>query len=133
MSAKRTKDRRIYHSGFDLAVENLYIDELANLNISTVNIKTAFKDGHAIFEQFLTNTKTISGRLAQKRGSGNVDGLGYYEGFNARSSDVLLPAFLAAVQGKDAGSSKLRIQSFYSGSELGAGNVHRIEICSNYQ
>ncbi|MFV0219001.1 cell surface protein SprA [Empedobacter falsenii] len=107
LSAKRTKDRRIYHSGFNLAVENPYIDELANLNISTVNIKTAFKDGDAIFEQFLTNTKTISGRLAQKRGSGNVDGLGYYEGFNARSSDVLLPAFLAAVQGKDAGSSKL--------------------------
>lgn len=107
LSAKRTKDRRIYHSGFNLAVENPYIDELANLNISTVNIKTAFKNGDAIFEQFLTNTKTISGRLAQKRGSGNVDGLGYYEGFNARSSDVLLPAFLAAVQGKDAGSSKL--------------------------
>ena len=107
LSAKRTKDRRIYHSGFNLAVENPYIDELANLNISTVNIKTAFKDGDAIFEQFLTNTKTISERLAQKRGSGNKDGLGYYEGFNARSSDVLLPAFLAAVQGKDAGSSKL--------------------------
>ncbi|QLL59350.1 T9SS outer membrane translocon Sov/SprA [Empedobacter falsenii] len=107
LNAKRTKDRRIYHSGFNLAVENPYIDELANLNISTVNIKTAFKDGDAIFEQFLTNTKTISERLAQKRGSGNKDGLGYYEGFNARSSDVLLPAFLAAVQGKDAGSSKL--------------------------
>ena len=107
LNAKRMKDRRIYHSGFNLDVANPYIDELTNLNISTVNIKTAFKDGDAIFDQFLTNTKTISERLAQKRGSGNKDGMGYYEGFNARSSDVLLPAFLAAVQGKDAGSSKL--------------------------
>lgn len=115
LSAKRTKDRRLYHTSFnkyeviddEFRFKNPYIDELANLNISTVNIKTAFKNGDAIFEQFLTNTKTISGRLAQKRGSGDKDELDYYEGFNARSSDVLLPAFLAAVQGKDAGSSKL--------------------------
>ncbi len=114
LSAKRTKDRRLYHTSFnkyevidEFRFKNPYIDELANLNISTVNIKTAFKNGDAIFEQFLTNTKTISGRLAQKRGSGDKDELDYYEGFNARRSDVLLPAFLAAVQGKDAGSSKL--------------------------
>ncbi|WP_413532825.1 cell surface protein SprA [Empedobacter brevis] len=107
LNAKRMKDRRIYHSGFNLAVENPYIDELTNLNISTVNIKTAFKNGDAIFDQFLANTKTISGRLAQKRGVGEKDNLDYYKGFNARSSDVLLPAFLSAVQGKDAGSSKL--------------------------
>lgn len=115
LNAKRMKDRRMYHSGFNqyeivndrFEFTNPYIDELTNLNISTVNIKTSFKDGDAIFEQFLANTKTISGRLAQKRGSGNKDAMDYYEGFNARSSDVLLPAFLAAVQGKDAGSSKL--------------------------
>ena len=106
LSAKRMKDRRIYHSGFNLNVENPYIDELSNLNISTVSLKTAFKDGDAIFQQFLSNTRTISSRLGRERGAGQ-DGLGYYEGYNARSSDVILPAFLAAVQGKDAGSSKL--------------------------
>ncbi|WP_333662879.1 cell surface protein SprA [Chishuiella changwenlii] len=116
LNAKRMKDRRLYQSGFNLFTEvnnervyspNPYIDELTTLNISTISLKTAFKDGDAIFEQFLANTKTISGRLARQRGSGNEDGMGYYEGFNARSTDVLLPAFLAAVQGKDASSNKL--------------------------
>ena len=106
LNAKRMKDRRIYHSGFNLDVENPYIDELSNLNISTVSLKTAFKNGDLIFNQFLDNTRVISNRLGRQRGS-NQDGLGYYEGFNARSSDVILPAFLAAVEGKDANSSKL--------------------------
>jgi len=107
LNAKRMKDRRIYHSGFNLAVQNPYIDELTNLNISTVNIRTAFKDGDAIFEQFLANTKTISGRLGRTRGSSENEELGYYEGFSEKSSDVLLPAFLSAVQGKDASGYKL--------------------------
>ncbi len=107
LNAKRMKDRRIYHSGFNLAVQNPYIDELTNLNISTVNIKTAFKDGDAIFEQFLANTRTISGRLGRTRGSSENEDLGYYEGFSEKSSDVLLPAFLSAVQGKDASGYKL--------------------------
>ena len=107
LNAKRMKDRRIYHSGFNLAVQNPYIDELTNLNISTVNIRTAFKDGDAIFEQFLVNTKTISGRLGRTRGSSENEDLGYYEGFSEKSSDVLLPAFLSAVQGKDASGYKL--------------------------
>ncbi|MGV0829079.1 cell surface protein SprA [Empedobacter brevis] len=107
LNAKRMKDRRIYHSGFNLAVQNPYIDELTNLNISTVNIRTAFKDGDAIFEQFLANTKTISGRLGRTRGSSENEDLGYYEGFSEKSSDVLLPAFLSAVQGKDASGYKL--------------------------
>jgi len=107
LNAKRNKDRRIYHSGFNLNIPSPYKDELSNLNISTVNIKTAFKNGDAIFDQFIENTKTISGRLGNARGVAKKDDLGYYEGFNDRSSDVLLPAFLAAVAGKDASSAKL--------------------------
>ncbi|WP_314243342.1 cell surface protein SprA [Empedobacter tilapiae] len=122
LNAKRTKDRRIYHSGFnwyrketeygtevvnEYFQPNRYIDDLANLNISTINIKTAFKNGDAIFDQFLANTKTISERLGKARGSSKNGILGYYEGFSEKSSDVLLPAFLSAVQGKDANGYKL--------------------------
>ena len=122
LNAKRTKDRRIYHSGFnwyrketeygtevvnEYFQPNRYIDDLANLNISTINIKTAFKNGDAIFDQFLANTKTISERLGKARGSSKDETLGYYEGFSEKSSDVLLPAFLSAVQGKDANGYKL--------------------------
>jgi len=107
LNVKRSKDKRLYHSGFNLATPNPYIDELVNLNISTISINTSFKNGDAIFQQFLSNLQTISNRLGNARGVTNRDVMGYYEGFNARNSDVLMPAFLAAVQGKNANSSKL--------------------------
>ncbi|WP_313373699.1 cell surface protein SprA [Chishuiella sp.] len=107
LSALRSKDSRIYHSGFNLTEENPYIDQLVNLNISTISINTSFKNGDEIFKQFLSNLQTISNRLGTARGVTQKDAMGYYEGYNARSADVLLPAFLSAVQGKNANSTKL--------------------------
>ena len=115
LNAKRMKDRRLYHTSFNqyeivnekFRFKNQYIDELTNLNISTVSFKTAFTDGDAIFNQFIENTKIISGRLGRANGTTSVDQLGYYTGYSDKSSDVLLPAFVSAIEGKDAGSSKL--------------------------
>lgn len=118
LNAKRTKDYRKFHSGFNtfkwiedplnpgqeiyVHAPNPYMDQLGNLNVSNINIATAFKDGNAIYTDFIKNTKTISSRLSSLVGSD-----GYADGYSIASSDVLLPAFVAAVEGKNASKSRL--------------------------
>lgn len=112
----------------DTYAENYNIDQLTgeyrsvtpntfgNFNISTNMIKTAFKessrDQSQTFEDFRSNRLVIANRLASNAGinindPSNIDENGYPKGFGRSSQDVLLPAFLAAYTGKDAGSVKL--------------------------
>ena len=90
-----------------------------NFSMSVVTIKTAFEkmgesgvDESDAFNQFKKNRFTIANRLASQReitsgGSYNPfppgSESGYPDGYGPNSPEVLIPAFLAAYTGQDAG------------------------------
>ncbi len=93
--------------------------ETGNFSMSTLTWGTAFfamgkgEVHHSeAFEKFKENRQTIAHRLAQQRGSDNNFGYNpsapheqyptYPDGYGPNSVEVLVPAFLAAYQGKDA-------------------------------
>jgi cell surface protein SprA len=87
-----------------------------NFNISTSLIKTAFsksdETGSDAFNDFRANRLTIANRLATQAGidindPGNLDADGFPIGYGKSNQAVLLPAFLSAYSGKDAGKVKL--------------------------
>lgn len=98
-----------------------------NYQISTIMIKTAFGssdvNGSEAFDQFRANRIVIADRLAEQHygtpdfpryvASADDDfataNAGYPVGFGRNNQAVLLPAFLAAYQGKDAGGAKTSI------------------------
>ncbi|MFL9843110.1 T9SS outer membrane translocon Sov/SprA [Flavobacterium rhizosphaerae] len=100
-----------------------------NFQISTILIKTAFMksdvNGSEAFDQFRENRMIIAERVASayynvsvdqlerytSDGSGNFSDInaGYPKGFGKTSQAVLLPAFLAAYSGKDAGDANTGI------------------------
>jgi len=100
---------------------NGFIDETipafitGNFSTSHSMFSTAFKDGDELFQQLRTNRVAISRRLGEQAGidvndPSNIDPVtGTVIGFGNNSQDVLLPAFLAAYSGKDAGKVKLGI------------------------
>ncbi|MFH0867062.1 MAG: cell surface protein SprA [Bacteroidota bacterium] len=86
-------------------------------SVSFFSWNTAFKvdnkTSHAneTFEKFKENRIIIAWRLAQENDYGNdatVDSTGFPEGYGPTSQDVLIPAFLAAYTGKDAGTIGLK-------------------------
>ncbi|HLA55843.1 MAG TPA: cell surface protein SprA [Flavobacterium sp.] len=85
-----------------------------NFSISTVLIKTAFsqsdENGSAAFDDFRANRLTIANRLAENHYGGTgfpIDADGFPVGFGKNSQAVLLPAFLSAYTGSDAGGISL--------------------------
>ncbi|MGJ8664924.1 MAG: cell surface protein SprA [Patiriisocius sp.] len=115
---------RIYAENYS---ENYIIDDglynsltpvtSGNFNISTLLIGTAFQqttDAQSqAFDDFRSNRLIVANRLATEfYGTENfpVDqDTGYPVGFGATSQDVLLPAFLAAYKGSDAGNEETGI------------------------
>ena len=90
--------------------------ETGTFSMSTLTWKTAFFSigketitSSQAFEDMKDNRKIIAQRLANKRASaGNYDAFsahasdaGYPEGYGSNSPEVMIPAFLAAYQGKD--------------------------------
>jgi len=84
-----------------------------NLNISTILIKTAFNNStetsSQTFETFRENRVEVARRLAAERGlnPNDVDEDGFPRGIGKTNQAVILPAFIAAYSGKDAGNVKL--------------------------
>jgi cell surface protein SprA len=87
-------------------------------SISTVLIKTAFstsdENTSSAFDDFRTNRLTVANRLAVQRGiditnPSNLDADGYPQGYGKNNQAVLLPSFLAAYSGSDAGNASLGI------------------------
>ncbi|RBP34370.1 protein involved in gliding motility SprA [Oceanihabitans sediminis] len=112
---------RIYAENFaenfnvnsDLEYQSLTPNSFGNFTISSALIKTAFSKSDEIeskpFEDFRENRLIIAERLAEKfYGNTNYtrDAEGFPEGFGKSSQAVLLPAFLAAYKGQDAGKTK---------------------------
>ena len=85
-----------------------------NFSISTILIKTAFSasdvNGSGAFEDFRSNRLIVANRLAENfYGTSDypLNADGYPAGFGKNSQAVLLPSFLAAYSGADAGGVSL--------------------------
>ncbi|MCB0425192.1 MAG: cell surface protein SprA, partial [Mangrovimonas sp.] len=116
-----TENYKIEDTNFDgiLDYNSLTPNTFGNFSISTIMLKTSFsksdENSSKAFEEFRQNRLEIARRLAQQNGvdmsnpnnfeNGNTNG--YPLGYSKSSQAVLLPAFLAAYTGKDAGSVKL--------------------------
>lgn len=137
MSVQPIKDLKIelnasYEKSENFSVYNRYYDTLeidgvniieqfhqespvtsGNFSVSTLSISTAFSTNdddyvNSAFEEFSANREVVSRRLSFERGEGvQVDTSNYYEGYGGQHPDVLLPAFIAAYTGRDAGSVNL--------------------------
>lgn len=105
LNAKRASSFRSVETGFNLGA-NTYVDRFETLNSSNIAISTAFMDPDQMYQTFVENTQIISQRLGMANGMApGTDG--YYEGYGKANYDVLVPAFIAAVEGKDASKSSL--------------------------
>ncbi|TRO64230.1 cell surface protein SprA [Christiangramia sabulilitoris] len=84
-----------------------------NFNISTILLRTAFNNSTEVssetFETFRENRLEVARRIAEQRGLDptDVDEEGFPRGIGKTNQAVLLPAFIAAYSGKDAGKVKL--------------------------
>lgn len=92
----------------DLTYQSLTPNTYGNFNITNLMIGTAFQkstiDGSPTFDTFRTNRLAVANRLATEFYGGNNfsrDADGFPEGFSRNSQQVLLPAFLAAYEGRD--------------------------------
>lgn len=111
LNAKRNSSFRTSEHAFNLRTHdnphlNTYLDRQQTLNSSNIAIATAFMNPDAMYQKFLDNTQIISERLGMANAMAPT-GDGYYDGFGLSNYDVLIPAFVAAVEGRDAGKSSL--------------------------
>jgi cell surface protein SprA len=116
---KKTSNRSAYFKRTnphpDSTFQYLAEQELGSYQISYYSMGTLFDRNYfEIFEQFEANREIISQRLATELGilsPHDVDSEygDYYEGFGRYQTDVLIPAFLAAYNGKDANTVGLDV------------------------
>src|SRR5690606_32250906 len=103
LNAKRQSSFRSSETGFNLRTADNYqsiypyIDRQQSLNSSNIAISTSFMNPDALFEKFKENTQIISERLGMANGMAPL-GDGYYDGYGLSNYDVLIPAFVAAVE-----------------------------------
>lgn len=109
-----TENYRVNDLGDELEYESLTPNSFGNFNISTVLIKTAFSKSDETqskaFNEFRNNRLTVANRLAEEfygTTAFPVDAEGYPVGFGKNSQAVLLPSFLSAYSGQDAGKVSL--------------------------
>lgn len=111
LNAKRTSTFRSSEFAFNQRTADdpsirTYIDRQQSLVSSNIAIATAFKNPDALYQSFIDNSMIISERLGMAHGMAPL-GDGYYDGFGLSNYDVLIPAFVAAVEGRSAKSSSL--------------------------
>ncbi|ASU36035.1 T9SS outer membrane translocon Sov/SprA [Mucilaginibacter xinganensis] len=95
-------------------IQNLSPITSGDYSVSYLTIATAFSKSKGVdntsptFQKFLDNRAVISQRLgSQNPNSTGTPVGGFSDGYSANSQNVLVPAFLAAYAGKDAGKSGL--------------------------
>ncbi len=71
-------------------------------NMSFFTLRTSFKNGDAVFQEFLNSRSIISSRLGEQNKYSDAVIDQYSKGYNRTSQDVLIPSFLAAYSGKSA-------------------------------
>ncbi len=92
--------------------ENLSPFTTGDYSVSFISIGTAFseKNGNTfskLFNQFMSNRQVVSQRLGAQNVNSRGSSLGFADGYDRNSQDVIVSAFLAAYTGKDASSSSL--------------------------
>ncbi|WP_449288931.1 T9SS outer membrane translocon Sov/SprA [Mucilaginibacter litoreus] len=113
--AFKTQDRN-YQTNFKYLestqrIENLSPVTTGTYSISYMSLATAFsKSGDAtrtsaVFQQFLDNRSVISQRLGRTNPNSAGAAGGFADGYGPNAQNVLVPAFLAAYSGKNAGKS----------------------------
>ncbi|WP_298950790.1 cell surface protein SprA [uncultured Nonlabens sp.] len=92
----------------ELTYQSLTDNTFGNFNITNLMIGTAFQkstiEDSETFDNFRSNRLTVADRLATSFYGNSTfgrDGDGYPLGFSRNSQQVLLPAFLAAYEGRD--------------------------------
>tara|TARA_R110002049_G_scaffold17238_4_gene67407 strand:- start:918 stop:8060 length:7143 start_codon:yes stop_codon:yes gene_type:complete len=108
-----TENYRVNNVGNELEYQSLTPNTFGNFSISTLLIKTAFgksdETNSDAFNDFRANRLVVANRLAEKfygTTTYPTDAEGYPVGFGKNNQKVLLPAFLAAYSGQDAGKVK---------------------------
>ena len=81
-------------------------------SISVISLGSAFKDKNgaknsSVFDQFLANRTIVSQRLGRQNPNSSGTIGTFADGYGKSAQDVVVPAFLAAYQNKDAGSADL--------------------------
>jgi cell surface protein SprA len=112
--AFKTQDRN-YQSNFKYlestnSIENLSPVTTGTYSVSYLSLATAFsKSGginntSATYQKFLENRAVISQRLGPANPNSSGATGGFADGYGPNAQNVLVPAFLAAYAGKDAGA-----------------------------
>jgi hypothetical protein len=105
-------NNRNYTSSFQYSVQTGEFESLTpvttgNYSISYLAIGTAFKNHESLFRQFEQNRQEISQRLGRLNPNSSGHDDGFADGYDRTAQDVVVNAFLAAYQGKDATDVKL--------------------------
>ena len=94
--------------------ENMAAITAGDYSVSFLSLATAFSSPSGIentsstFLKFLENRAAVSKRLGTENpNSTGTNGSGYADGFGPNAQNVLVPAFLAAVTGKDPSGASL--------------------------
>lgn len=102
VSALHNYNRNFTHTGFNYRDANgvanpnyTFANDLVTYSNSVVLLKTAFKDGAAIYQAIRENARTLSQQM-----SGALEADGFKDGYGISNAYILIPAFRAAVEGK---------------------------------
>jgi cell surface protein SprA len=103
ISAIHNYNRNFTHTGFNYRdpVTNIsnpnytFANDLVTYTNSVVLLKTAFKDGAAIYQAIRENARTLSQQMP-----GALQADGFKDGYGISNAYILIPAFRAAVEGK---------------------------------
>ena len=99
--------------GDPVAFEQSALRDFGSFEVTYFALNTLFNsDVNGLFDEFETSRSIISRRLDNpNQGPHDVDGSSYNVGFGRQSTDVLIPAFLAAYSGDDPNTVELDLIS----------------------
>ncbi len=105
-----TQDFKVFEPGGDF--DHRAMRDIGSYTVSYMNFKGMFgKDDtlNPIFNQFSDYRKIISSRLAGPNAPAHEKDQGYFAGYGRTQQQVLIPAFMAAYNGKDPNKIDLNI------------------------
>lgn len=103
ISALHNYNRNFSHTGFNYrdpitGIANpdyTFANDLVTYSNSVVLLKTAFKDGAAVYQSIRENARILSQQMP-----GQLESNGFKDGYGISNAYILIPAFRAAVEGK---------------------------------
>lgn len=104
ITALHNYNRNFTHTGFNYRDPNTglanpdytFANDMVTYSNSVVLLKTAFKDGTAIYQAIRENARALSQQMP-----GALEPNGFKDGYGISNAYILIPAFRAAVEGKN--------------------------------